>query len=754
MSSDVYTNTSYLKIGNIHRYIIKYKLYDNDIQDLYHHSTEEESDDDLVKKSISDEYLSLAGLQINEDNAKSFKKRRASFVEGSPDKIIVKVTNTIPISMGATGVLLGPHSLYVDLKKQKFDHKIKFFESSDIPKFEANLLPTQELKFELTLNDFTTSELVWELDIISQALFTTNCKIFYNLDISYQFEDKIYTPSSKVELELLKQNLSITKLETSDLWQFPMIKNIDNNSQNKCHLVILTHGMMSNVTADMLYLAEQIKKKDNNCILTGNIENVCKTERGIRYQGIKNGEFLIKEINKIGIENIGKLSFIGHSLGGLVQTFAISYCFKKYPEIMNKLHLENFITLASPLLGVLNDNPKYLQKLLTMGIVGKSGQDLGLAPITEYNDQPFISILLCAHTRNCLRRFKNRTIYANSINDGVVPLYTASLLFIDYDDVVKSFQKLSSNITVETTNLNTEDIKDTNNIKSTADENSKKNKYFWKPLMKMSTLFAPQAATTDVTDNKDDYASVSEKGMAVQLPKLSFLDSAQHVLLQPVPPLKYIMDPETRESTIIHDKAYYPDDIKSLLETQRYKTLLYSEQDFQMNKDEMLVEEELAMKWHKNLSWRKVIVALEPDAHNNINVRRQFHNAYGWEVVDHIIDNHFGEQKIEDTETIKIEDKIIEEEEEETDDICDYNWLLTFEQESVIDGGVTGMIPTVSDFVDKWYKKLVMTVDENDGNEIKTKEINGETVNSESATMKEIQLAEQELMYQYCNSNT
>jgi hypothetical protein len=41
------------------------------------------------------------------------------------------------------------------------------------------------------------------------------------------------------------------------------------------------------------------------------------------------------------------------------------------------------------------------------------------------------------------------------------------------------------------------------------------------------------------------------------------------------------------------------------------------------------------------MTWRKVLVKLEPDAHNNIIVRRMFPNAYGWPVVEHLVREHF-----------------------------------------------------------------------------------------------------------------
>jgi hypothetical protein len=57
----------------------------------------------------------------------------------------------------------------------------------------------------------------------------------------------------------------------------------------------------------------------------------------------------------------------------------------------------------------------------------------------------------------------------------------------------------------------------------------------------------------------------------------------------------------------------------------------------------MKVEEKIARAYHKDLSWRKVLVRLEPDAHNNMIVRRQFANAYGWPVIKHLCDTHFAD---------------------------------------------------------------------------------------------------------------
>jgi hypothetical protein len=57
----------------------------------------------------------------------------------------------------------------------------------------------------------------------------------------------------------------------------------------------------------------------------------------------------------------------------------------------------------------------------------------------------------------------------------------------------------------------------------------------------------------------------------------------------------------------------------------------------------MRIEEKIARAYHRDLSWRKVLVRLEPDAHNNMVVRRMFANAYGWPVVKHLCDTHFAD---------------------------------------------------------------------------------------------------------------
>ncbi len=163
-------------------------------------------------------------------------------------------------------------------------------------------------------------------------------------------------------------------------------------------------------------------------------------------------------------------------------------------------------------------------------------------------------------------------------------------------------------------------------------------------------------------------------------PKTTFFESAGDLLNPPLPPKEYILDPATRPRTIFHDRVYHPGDIPpppakrqrtfgirrsaSNLASQSSSTThrppgstsreshrpISAEYPHQhpdqtpLQTQEfggMKVEEKIARAYHKDMSWRKVLVRLEPDAHNNMVVRRMFANAYGWPVVRHLCDTHF-----------------------------------------------------------------------------------------------------------------
>ncbi|KAI5795309.1 putative serine esterase-domain-containing protein [Peziza echinospora] len=553
----------------------------------------------------------------------------------------------------------------------------------------------------------------------------------------------------------------------------------------KVHLVIITHGLHSNTGADMLFMKEAIDQEERMAeaarkqrkaqareargldgsseskqarenedaddrelvIVRGFHENVCRTERGIKYLGRRLAKYVLAlanpqepnphplqrpqqkqpqqpQPNKVRKQappsaaaakgadaantksqepskppyKVTSISFIGHSLGGLVQTYAIAFIHAHNPEFFLQAKPVNFVALASPFLGLSNENPMYVKFALDFGLVGRTGKDLGLtwrapnmaasalqALATPFSNskewhgkakvdptKPLLRILPTGPANEVLKMFRNRTVYANVVNDGIVPLRTSCLLYLDWkglDKVEKARRenaagqvaglvgwgwgqlttsslspRMSTLINTQTASpeaigggkpmleghvgqsshadVNSFDHHQTVRTPSTVipspqplAENSNNN-----PFSSLMTLFRPQAG---------------RKAHQDRAPKIyrRFLEAAGDVLNPPLPPTEFLINPSSRPKTIWHDRVYHSEDIPP--------PPLKTSQPTQAA--QLKVEEKIARAYHKDLSWRKVLVKLEPDAHNNIIVRRMFANAHGWPVVQHLVYTHFAD---------------------------------------------------------------------------------------------------------------
>ncbi|KAM5348140.1 hypothetical protein ACJ41O_007964 [Fusarium nematophilum] len=666
----------------------------------------------------------------------------------------------------------------------------------------------------------------------------------------------------------------------------------------KVHMVILTHGLHSNLGADMLFMKESIdaavrqakidakarrdrdratrgrsesnstndKDKadrdesedddDEEVIVRGFSGNATKTERGIKYLGKRLARYVLSmtypdqpflpsgkgatdtvaravkgdkdepdlkpahkhstiQLDKDGAHlhkverpyKITSISFIAHSLGGLVQTYAIAYIQKHSPQFFDLIKPINFITLATPFLGLSNENPLYIKFALDFGLVGRTGKDLGLtwrAPTLarsgwgaimgnlgetahkkvygemQPESKPLLRILPTGPAHTALKKFRNRTVYSNVVNDGIVPLRTSCLLFLDWQglgrvekarrdaglvETMVGFgwaELTGANLTVPrqrqlasgdrpsdsgtTTPRETHEnmhevpqppssamIEDdraslrsvptpfaddapsdsadstnsgplagffnffkSNEPPKTPTVSQKQRKIFRRSQTISFGELEANAATSSsesaslkasrVTSGHDE----GEDGMSAP-PRTTIFESAGDLLNPKMPDVEYLIDPSKRPRTIFHDRVYHPSDIPGPPLKRRPATLVrrrpsqqrtnswgqastgstssspYNsvnhEDTMQSAKDyddtantnpdkepheiidtaNMRVEEKIARAYHRDLSWRKVLVKVEPDAHNNVFVRRMFANAYGWPVVKHLVDAHFSD---------------------------------------------------------------------------------------------------------------
>ncbi|RMZ85821.1 hypothetical protein DV737_g521, partial [Chaetothyriales sp. CBS 132003] len=503
--------------------------------------------------------------------------------------------------------------------------------------------------------------------------------------------------------------------------------------QKKIHLVLLTHGLHSNLGADMLFMKESIdaaarqarldaKKRRQELRAQSAAEaaqfgrdavddrsksylgkrfakyvlsitypdqpylpikkktlskSIARTFTSSSFRGVvqeddrkpihKNSSILKdeKHLNHNLPYKITSISFIGHSLGGLIQTYAIAYIQKHSPEFFDLINPVNFVGMASPFLGLSNENPVYVKFALDFGLVGRTGQDLGLTwtpPTLARNGwgavisglastsdnqtrernpsaKPLLRILPTGPAHTALKKFRNRTVYSNVVNDGIVPLRTSCLLFLDWRGLERVDKARREYGLVGTM------------VEWGLAEVMGQNASAPKRLLPWNDLFG---------DGTDESRGPEREELNAP-PKTTFFESAGDVLNPPLPPREFILDPSARPRTIFHDRVYHPDDIPPApIKRQRTFARRTTSKDSTVSvlsssdterpasarsdsseTGSMKIEEKIARAYHRDLSWRKVLVRLEPDAHNNMVVRRMFANAYGWPVVKHMCDTHF-----------------------------------------------------------------------------------------------------------------
>lgn len=650
---------------------------------------------------------------------------------GNLSSLWVKVKNTQLIALRAA-YLVGPYVLYVDCKAHDYDSNEKYFITADQPVFEPQLSPGQSFYMELSCHTMKPSY-CWVVDVVSQILFNNTIDIDFEITVAtsksilhdMSFPETKVANCDKLGAFVPSTVLTVHEFDTLDLWNLPVPQ-----PDKPIHLVILTHGLHSNVSADMMYLKEQIDKQQlENVVVKGYFGNIGKTERGIKYLGSRVAEFIVELVTKNETFNDGKvtkISFIGHSLGGLVQTFAIAYIQVNFPWLFEQIQPVNFIALASPLLGIVNENPVFVKLALLAGIVGKTGQDIGLK-FVEFDSKPLLYLLPSGPTHTILKRFRRRTVYANAINDGIVPLRTSSLLYLDYKGISELF-----NTTINDTSTHTGKIPNQETVLPEAN-----NKFL---VQAMLSFFMPQKHQRKPDDTYVKFQT-NEPGSTnfsefEGIPTSSVFESIPSLVLPPLPSIKYITDPASRGNIILHDKFYHEEDLPpttsseladdtEILSNIRKRILNTIDYDVEH------LEEAIAREYHKGMSWRKVIVKLKPDAHNNIIVRRRFVNAYGWPVIAHLVNNHFtAELESEDCEdnteaapdsldtevdlASLINRELIEQENDKIEQESDkaklemhQEWINAKDGESFFAVGPTGLLSDVSDMVgsmkDYWY---------------------------------------------------
>ena len=591
-----YHQKSSVKIGEIERYVIKY-------------------------------------IPTKKRDGKSTGSVALSIMETLNQSIFLKIKN-VSNSTYSANYIMGPFDLYCDVRTQEYCDSKRVIVTAEKPQYKSQLGPQKKFIAELAMHQLQ-DEYVWVVDVISGMIFSTENHPSYEITISIS-KDSLKCKGYR-DLSLNSSWFNVKKLNTADLWSIP--ETMTNNGKPK-HLVLLTHGLHSNTSADMLYMKEEIERQQSQIpgeelIITGFTDNVCQTEKGIKYLGTRLAEYLIDLLKR---HRIKKISFIGHSLGGLVQAFAIVYLSVNEPELFKELTLENFIALASPLLGLAAHNPKYVKYSLSHGVMGQTGKDLGLHRSVNNGNVPLLYLLSGNPFQTIIKQFKRRTIYANCENDGIVPLYTSSLLYLEYKQVMNSLQ-----------------------------------------------------------------AFKERKHAKKKISNASLFSSVSSMMSQPTPSSEFIDAPNLSKNPILHDKIYSQDDCQNLRKRYADSFLKHYLKHKVKDKNDSY-QGLIADRLQIGTTWKKVIVALPPDSHNNIIVRRRFTNAHGWPIVQHLVEAHFGNCNAKSVDTGMASDNVTEEHANEEIEKLDISWLTTVDKTS------TGILSSTSRLIDrKWHKRKSVT---------------------------------------------
>ena len=210
----------------------------------------------------------------------------------------------------------------------------------------------------------------------------------------------------------------------------------------KGHLVVMAHGLAGAGT-DFQNMADMMRKSysAHGVVVLQATSYEGKTTEGVDICG----QLLCQEVQTaLGLTKDKKekeekesnadgaaftyISFIGHSLGGLICRFACGLL-RELGTFIN-VQPVNFITLATPHLGT--RRPQHKQKLNSIinyftasWWLGKTGRQL----VYEDSKHPLLVLLAEPHEMfwQALGRFRRRVLYSNVYDDLAVPYSTAAI---------------------------------------------------------------------------------------------------------------------------------------------------------------------------------------------------------------------------------------------------------------------------------------------------------------------------------------
>ncbi|KAF9193905.1 hypothetical protein BGZ51_001891 [Haplosporangium sp. Z 767] len=504
---------------------------------------------------------------------------------------------------------------------------------------------------------------------------------------------------------------------------FPETNNQDDEPGNDLHLVLLTHGVHG-TWLDMLYIKEQIDAQNANngktvTFLTDT--NHAGTEEGIQMAGRRvaldileftgfcdtdqgkhlrkpspsstaqsqsnstsssaitasasastNTQSKNKNVRGCFPRGFSKVSIIGHSLGGLINIYALGYIEDVTKGAFFKtIQPVHFITVATPLLGIGFEHPWVLGLALSLGCIGQTGKDLafedrssrlkratpnGSSSSDSSMEQEsatdketevttaITSIQKCALDRDpeplllamarpnsvsnrTLRKFKDRTSYANIENDMAVRFKTSSMMGIPTFDLDKFFspegpatqprKNIYHSALTSTMALLFPNVPTKAKFLSIAEAPS--------PIVVVSHVPAEESKK-DIGLNPSEHGTGQKKSTKSKKQKHS-----RNYQSEDATP---IATPSSSRTTSRSSSPSFTQDSLSTkdLTSRSAKTASLA------SKSRLDIAQLVAEGYHTEMDWTKIGVYIEYEAHVQIIVRRKWINLDGWKCVQDLVE--------------------------------------------------------------------------------------------------------------------
>ncbi|CAG8585955.1 6470_t:CDS:1 [Cetraspora pellucida] len=506
-----------------------------------------------------------------------------------PSNLIVKITNETPI-LYRGAVLSGPYNISASCIETEHARRLKLHPDN---LFTPNLKPvikcgeTWQSKLIVPSNGIGD----WTIDVLCEILFSSN-KVKYNVCIfacvpeeatvidELQIFDGKAVVSQDGTTTTYSSSIKYEFLKPHDIFKMPDLTTF---STRDIHLVVLTHGIHGSML-DELYLKEALEEKYMDR----------KTDRII---------FFMSDVNHSGTED--GIEICGKRLAKELLKYV------GWPWGPNNNDRDNISSTSD------SRNEPLISKI---SLIGHS-----------------LGGLINAFMAGYLHSVTNGAFFNDVQPIHFITIATPWLGSTDLSWYIKAGLKFGVvGQTGKDLALIARSTEEQENAKGAVKEDTREQPL----LLALAQLMSPSHIAVSKFRNRTLYANIAND-LVVSFQtsslyfhkyddKLSFKctinDQLRHVFVS-LSPLDITSDYISRSikgsSPIVYDVMVKPEDVSPP----------------KVGVD-MSMEEQIAREWHKDMSWRKVFVQLEGEAHTHVIVRRKWLNAAGWQVIEHLVNGH------------------------------------------------------------------------------------------------------------------